>query len=59
MAKINACYLFSKANYPVMIQYEGKDLVVPPNANKFKLADETKIGELPKLIRKVSIKEGV
>lgn len=59
MTKISACYLFSKANYPVTIQYEGKDLIVPPNAMKFKLADETKVGELPKPVRKVIIKEGV
>lgn len=55
--KKTACYLFSKANYPISIKYDGKDLIVPPNAIKFLLSDESKVGALPKNIRKVLIKE--
>lgn len=58
MAKINGCYLYSKANYPITIQYDGKDLILPPNAMQFKLADESKVGELPLNVRKIIIKEG-
>lgn len=55
--KVNACYLYSKANYPITIKYEGQDLILPPNATKFKLANENKLGILPKMVRKVTIKE--
>ena len=58
MATINACYLYSKANYPITIQYDGKDLILPPNAMQFKLADESKVGKLPLNVRKMIIKEG-
>ena len=53
-SKQKACYLYSKANYPITIQYDGKDLVVPPFASKFLLADESKVGQLPKGLRKVT-----
>jgi hypothetical protein len=53
-----SCYLFSKANYPITIQYDGKDMVLPPNAMNFRLADDKKLGELPKMVRKVMVKEG-
>ena len=56
--KINACYLYSKANFPITIKYDGNDLILPPNASKFKLADESKLGALPKNVRKVTIREG-
>ena len=55
--KVNACYLYSKANYPITIQYDGKDLILPPNASKFKLANENNLGILPKNVRKVTIQE--
>lgn len=57
MAKQLACYLYSKANYPITIKYDGKDLILPPNAVKFKLADESKLEALPVEVRKVTIKE--
>lgn len=50
-------YLFSKANYPITIMYDNEALILPPNANKFKLADENKLGTLPKGVRKVTIME--
>lgn len=53
MATTKACYLYSRANYPVTIQYDNEDLIVPPNANKFLIADEGKLGKLPNVIRKV------
>lgn len=52
------CYLYSKANYPITIKYDKKDLVIPPNAKKFLLEDTTKVGVLPALVRKVDIQEG-
>jgi hypothetical protein len=55
--KVNACYLYSKANYPITIKYDGQDLILPPNASKFKLANENKVGVLPKTVRKVTIRE--
>lgn len=56
--KVQACYLYSKLNYPMTIQYNNEDLIVPPNAMKFLLADASKVGTLPAGIRKVMI-EGV
>ena len=55
---MTACYVYSKLNHPITIKYNNKDLIIPANAIKFKLADESKVGELPKGLRKVSIKEG-
>lgn len=52
------CYLNSKANYPITIKYDKKDLVVPANARKFMLQDTTKVGKLPAQIRKVDIEGG-
>lgn len=52
-----ACYLYSRANYPVSITYKGEDIILPPNAAKVKIADESKLGALPKLVRKVTIQE--
>ena len=51
--QVKSCYLYSKANYPVTIQYDGEALIVPPNASKFLIANESKLGILPKSIRKV------
>lgn len=51
-------YLYSKANYPIIIKYDKKDLIVPPNARKFLLEDVTKLGVLPPKIRKVEIEGG-
>lgn len=53
------CYLYSKANYPVTIKYDRKDLVIPPNARKFLLEDTTKVGVLPPNVRKVDIEGGI
>lgn len=53
------CYLYSKANYPITIKYDKKDLVIPPNANKFLLGDTTKVGVLPPNVRKVDIEGGI
>lgn len=52
------CYLYSKANYPICIKYDKKDLIIPPNAKKFLLEDTTKVGVLPPKVRKVEIEEG-
>ena len=52
------CYLYSKANYPIIIKYDKKDLVIPPNAKKFLLDDTTKVGVLPPKVRKVDIEGG-
>lgn len=53
------CYLYSKANYPITIKYDKKDLVIPPNAKKFLLEDTTKVGVLPPKVRKVDIEGGI
>ena len=53
------CYLYSRANYPIVIKYDKKDLVIPPNAKKFLLEDTTKVGPLPSKIRKVDIEGDV
>jgi hypothetical protein len=51
------CYVYSKANYPVTIKYDKKDLIVPANA-KLLLEDTNKVGVLPAKLRKVDIIEG-
>ena len=51
----NSCYLYSKANYSIRIQYNGETLLLPPFANRFKIADESKLGTLPDKVRKVTI----
>lgn len=48
-------YLYSRANYPIVIKYDGEDLVLPPNAKKFLVEDTLKVGSLPKYVRKVNI----
>lgn len=53
------CYLYSRANYPIVIKYDKKELVIPPNAKKFLLEDTTKVGALPSKIRKVDIEGDV
>lgn len=55
--KARPFYLFSKANYPVTILYDNEPVILPPNAVKFKLADDRKLGALPKGVRKVMIME--
>lgn len=52
-------YLYSKANYPIMIKYDRKDLIIPPNARKFLVQDVTKLGVLPPKVRKVDIEGGI
>lgn len=52
-------YLYSKANYPVTVKYNGQDLVIPPNANKLLIEDYTKLGSLPGTIKKVIIQGGI
>lgn len=52
------CYLYSKANYPITIKYDKKDLVIPALAKKFLLEDTTKVGALPPKVRKVDIEGG-
>ena len=52
------CYLYSKANYPITIKYDKKDLVIPPNAKKFLFFYSTKVGVLPPKVRKVDIEGG-
>ena len=52
------CYLYSKANYPITIKYDKKDLVIPPNAKKFLLDDTTKDGVPPPKVRKDDIEGG-
>ena len=49
------CYIYSRANYPIVIKYDKEDLVIPPNAKKFLLEDTTKVGALPNKLRKVDI----
>lgn len=51
-------YLYSKANYPIVVEYDKKSLVLPPNAKKFLVEDTTKVGALPAKVRKVDIEEG-
>lgn len=51
------CFIYSKANYPITIKYDKKDLIVPPNA-KLLLEDTTKVGVLPPKLRKVEIEGG-
>lgn len=49
------CYIYSRANYPIVIKYDKEELVIPPNAKKFLLEDTTKVGALPNKLRKVDI----
>ena len=51
------CFVISKANYPVNIQYDGKDLVVAPYG-KILLEDTLKVGNLPPKTRKVDVEGG-
>lgn len=51
-------YLYSRANYPIVIKYDKQDLVLPPNAKKFLVEDLTKVGALPPKVRKVEIEGG-
>ena len=53
------CYLYSKANYPIIVKYDKHDLVIPPNATKFLVEDGLKLGVLPPKIRKVDIEGGL
>lgn len=57
MAERQACYLYSKANYPIRIRYNGEDLMLPSNATKVLIEDESKLGVLPAKVRKITIKE--
>ena len=52
-------YLYSKANYPIIVKYDKQDLVIPPNAKKFLVEDGLKLGVLPPKIRKVDIEGGL
>ena len=52
---IKGCYLYSKANYSIRILYDGDTIMLPPFANKVKIADESKLGKLPDKVRKVSM----
>jgi hypothetical protein len=52
------CYIYSKANYPITIKYDKKDLIVPANA-KLLLEDTRKVGVLPAKLRKVDIEGGI
>jgi hypothetical protein len=52
------CYLYSKANYPITIKYDKKDLVLPANS-KTLVEDTTKVGVLPPKVRKVDIEGGI
>lgn len=49
------CYLNSRANYPIVIKYDGQDLVLPPNAKRFLVEDARKVGPLPAKVRKVDM----
>lgn len=51
--KVIGCKLYNKANYPVTIKYDGKDVIVPPYARGFKLADASKVGKLPGKLRMI------
>ena len=53
------CYLYSKANYPIIVKYDKQDLVIPPSAKKFLVEDGLKLGVLPPKIRKVDIEGGL
>lgn len=46
-------YLNSKANYPITIKYDNKDLVLPALVKKFLVEDITKVGVLPSKVTKV------
>lgn len=49
------CYIYSRANFPIVIKYNKEELVIPPNAKKFLLEDTTKVGALHPKLRKVDI----
>lgn len=59
MAKRQSCYLFSKANYPIRIRYNGEYLILPSNAMEVLIPDESKLGTLPKEVRKITIKKEI
>lgn len=50
------CYLYSKANFPTTITYDGKKLILPPNARNVVFADDKKLGNLPAHVIKVVAK---
>lgn len=53
-SKVNKdCKLYSKANYPITIKYGDRNVIVPPYARGFRLADASLVGELPKNIRMI------
>lgn len=51
------CYLYSKANFPITITYDGNKLILPPNARNVVFADDQKLGILPTNVIKVVAKE--
>ena len=53
------CYLYSKANFPTTITYDGKKLILPPNARNVVFADDQKLGDLPVHVIKVVTKSAV
>lgn len=59
MAKKKGCYLYSKANHTICIEYNGSKMILPPFATKFKIADESKLGNIPNNVKKVSIESEV
>ena len=53
------CYLYSKANYSTRITYNGETIILPPFANKYRISDESKLGELPSHVKKISMSKQV
>ena len=47
------CFLYSKANYTVVVKYGDEDLIIPPFASRIKVPDVSKLGVLPVEIRKI------
>lgn len=48
------CYLISKNNYPVEIKYDGKNVMIPPRAQKILFLDERLLQEkLPNGVIKI------
>lgn len=53
-----AVKIFSRLDHTVLIPYGDTNLVVPPYARGLEVKEDKKLGELPKGIQIVKVKEG-
>lgn len=53
-----AVKLFSKLDHTEFVNYGDTKIVIPPYSRGLVVQDEKKLGELPKGIQKIKVKEG-